>query len=93
MEIPLLDANGVEKSTFKMMAKVIGKSGIFLKQIKMNCFDILNKPYDIKTANSLLRIEVTKVFSKAQLSEIQVKQHLVMGMPSNLFTDVKVPTP
>jgi hypothetical protein len=70
MEIPILDAKGMEKSSFKMMAKVIGKSGIFLKQIKLNCFAAFNKPYDVKNANSLLRIEVTKVFSKEQLCEI-----------------------
>ena len=31
MEIPFFDLNGEKVSQFKMMAKVIGKNGIFLK--------------------------------------------------------------
>ena len=38
MDIPIF-FRGVQLSTFKLMAKIIGKNGIFLKQIKQNCVE------------------------------------------------------
>lgn len=70
MEIPFFDANGERVSQFKMMAKVIGKNGIFLKQIKQNCAEAF--PNKISAASyhpdssvpfQNLRIELTKVYS------------------------------
>ena len=66
----MFDHYGKLSGMFKMMAKVIGKSGVFLKQIKMNCAEAFpnlgakndkqrTKPHQGQS----LRIELTKVFS------------------------------
>jgi hypothetical protein len=39
MEIPIFSQYGTILDPFKLMAKVIGKNGIFLKEIKLNCQD------------------------------------------------------
>jgi hypothetical protein len=39
MEIPIFTRSGEKLEPFKLMAKIIGKNGVFLKEIKQNCHD------------------------------------------------------
>ena len=68
IEIPLLNASGEQAASFKLMAKLIGKNGIFLKTIKKNCEEAFPKKVkNMKPNVSICRIELTKVFTKENL--------------------------
>ena len=61
------------------MAKVIGKNGIFLKQIRENCAMAFAKPGP--SGQHSLRIELTKVFSPRQLQIIKANDGSLRGLP------------
>ena len=78
MEIPLFNQFGERISQFKMMAKIIGKNGVFLKQIKTNCASAFpakingsNQESSSSSQNQNLRIELTKVYSENQMRQIR----------------------
>lgn len=78
IEIPLLNSSGKQVSNFKLMAKLIGKNGIFLKTIKQNCEEAFPKKVKSTKPNmSICRIELTKVFSKESLQQHQ-RNHFAM---------------
>lgn len=91
----MFNHKGEKVSDFKMMAKVIGKNGIFLKQIKNNCADAFQSKikHHMLQGHNMLRIELTKVFNERQFQEEIMRQQKMIhgGLIGSDFKDYSNP--